>query len=139
MPDSMNDEVKEESIDEVALCSLARLIGDEDRARSRTRRLLSLMKAIDIDGPEGEVEVFKAVADPCRLRIVKLLKEGELCVCEIMTALDKPQSTTSHHLSILREAGLVRERKDGKWSYYRLADSAVNEMIKQARELKKIK
>ncbi len=137
MPDSMNDEVKEESIDEVALCSLARLIGDEDRARSRTRRLLSLMKAIDMDGPEGEVEVFKAAADPCRLRIVKLLKEGELCVCEIMTALSKPQSTTSHHLSILREAGLVKERRDGKWSYYRLADGAVVEMVKQARALKK--
>ena len=70
MPDSTNDEIIEESIDEDAICSLARLIGDEDRARSRSRRLLSLMKAIDIDGPEGEVEVFKAVADPCRLRIV---------------------------------------------------------------------
>ena len=137
MQDSMNDEICEESIDEVALCSLARLIGDEDRARSRTRRLLSLMKAIDIDGPEGEVEVFKAAADPCRLRILKLLKKGELCVCEIMTALSKPQSSTSHHLSILREAGLVKERRDGKWSYYRLADGAVNEMIKQAEALKK--
>lgn len=137
MPDSMNDEVREESIDEVALCSLARLIGDEDRARSRTRRLISLMKAIDVDCPEGEVEVFKAAADPCRLRILKLLKEGELCVCEIMTALSKPQSSTSHHLSILREAGLVKERRDGKWSYYRLADGAVNELIKQAEALKK--
>ncbi|MDQ1313514.1 MAG: hypothetical protein QG605_2053, partial [Euryarchaeota archaeon] len=76
-------------------------------------------------------------ADPCRLRILKLLKEGELCVCEIMTALSKPQSSTSHHLSILREAGLVKERRDGKWSYYRLADGAVNEMIKQAEVLKK--
>ncbi|OPX76724.1 MAG: DNA-binding transcriptional repressor ArsR [Methanosaeta sp. PtaB.Bin018] len=137
MPRPMNDEVSEASIDEVAICSLARLIGDEDRARSRTRRLLSLMKAIDMDGPEGEVEVFKAVADPCRLRILKLLKEGELCVCEIMTALSKPQSSTSHHLSILRKAGLVKERRDGKWFYYRLADSAVNEMIKQAVALKK--
>ncbi|MCK9407228.1 MAG: metalloregulator ArsR/SmtB family transcription factor [Methanothrix sp.] len=137
MPRSMNDEICEESIDEVALCSLARLIGDTDKARTRTRKLSSLMKTIDMEGPEGEVEVFKAAADPCRLRILKLLKEGELCVCEIMTALSKPQSSTSHHLSILREAGLVKERRDGKWSYYRLADGAVNEMIKQAEVLKK--
>ncbi len=95
------------------------------------------MKTIDMEGPEGEVEVFKAASDPCRLRILKLLKEGELCVCEIMTALKKPQSTTSHHLSILREAGLVKERRDGKWSYYRLADGAVNEILKQAGALKK--
>ncbi|MFZ2535160.1 ArsR/SmtB family transcription factor [Methanothrix sp.] len=134
----MSDETGEDTnIDENAICSLARLIGDTGKARTRTRKLSSLMKTIDMEGPEGEVEVFKAAADPCRLRILKLLKEGELCVCEIMTALSKPQSSTSHHLSILREAGLVKERRDGKWSYYRLADGAVNEMIKQAEVLKK--
>lgn len=138
MPITLTNEIFEDSeISEDVICSLARLIGDADKARARIRKLASLMKAIDIEGPEGEVEVFKAAADPCRLRILKLLKEGELCVCEIMTALSKPQSTTSHHLSILREAGLVKERKDGKWSYYRLADGAVNEMVKQAEVLKK--
>jgi len=135
---SISNEICEDSkIDDEAICSLARLIGDTDKARSRTRKLASLMKVIDMEGPEGEVEVFKAAADPCRLRILKLLKEGELCVCEIMTTLKKPQSSTSHHLSILREAGLIKERRDGKWSYYRLADGAVVEMIKQARALKK--
>ena len=135
---SLINEIREDSkIDEDAICSLARLIGDEDKARARTRKLASLMKNIEMEGPEGEVEVFKAVADPCRLRILKLLKEGELCVCEIMTALKKPQSSTSHHLSILKESGLVKERRDGKWSYYRLADGAVIEMIKQASVLKK--
>lgn len=140
MPILPNDEICRDSnskAHEDAICSLARLIGDEDKARARTRKLASLMEAIDIDGPEGEVEIFKAVSDPCRLRILKLLKEGELCVCEIMTALKKPQSSTSHHLSILREAGLVKERRDGKWSYYRLADGAVMEMLKQAGALKK--
>jgi ArsR family transcriptional regulator len=134
----MSDETGGDAIiDENAICSLARLIGDVDKARARTRKLSSLMKIIEMEGPQGEVEIFKAVADPCRLRILKLLKEGELCVCEIMTALKKPQSSTSHHLSILREAGLVKERRDGKWSYYRLADGAVVEMVKQARALKK--
>lgn len=134
----MNDEiVADAKADEDVVSSLARLIGDADKARSRTRKLISLMKTIDMDEPERDVEVFKAASDPCRLRILKLLKEGELCVCEIMTALKKPQSSTSHHLSILREAGLVKERRDGKWSYYRLADGAVNEMLKQAGALTK--
>jgi DNA-binding transcriptional ArsR family regulator len=138
MPMSPNNEICRDSrIYEDAICSLARLIGDPDKARTRARKLASLMNQIEMEDSEGEVEVFKAAADPCRLRILKLLKEGELCVCEIMAALKKPQSSTSHHLSILREAGLVKERRDGKWSYYRLADGAVNEMVKQARVLKK--
>jgi len=133
----MGDNTGEKAnIDEDVVGTLARLIGDQERARSRARKLASLMNAIDADGPDGEVAVFKAAADPCRLRILKLLREGELCVCEIMAALAKPQSSTSHHLSILRDAGLVKERRDGKWSYYRLADGAVNEMLKQAVALK---
>lgn len=124
-------------IDDDAICSLGRLIGDQQKAEKRVRELSSLVVTIEGEDPDGTVEVLKAVADPSRLRILKLLKEGELCVCEIMAALDRRQSSTSHHLSVLREAGLVRERKDGKWSYYRIADGAVIEMIKQAEVLKK--
>ncbi len=127
---------KDSDIDEEPMCCSGRSSSDLEKAGVRIKKLSSLMKVIELDGPEGEVEVFKAAADPCRLRILKLLKEGELCVCEIMTALKKPQSSTSHHLSILKEAGLVKERRDGKWSYYRLADGAVIEMIKQAKVLK---
>jgi DNA-binding transcriptional ArsR family regulator len=90
----------------------------------------------DADGADLEVDILKAMADPCRLKILKLLREGELCVCEIMTALDRPQSSTSHHLSILKDAGLIKERKEGKWSHYRLSDVAVIEMLNQARLLK---
>jgi DNA-binding transcriptional ArsR family regulator len=124
-------------IDDEAIRSLARLIGDPEKARNRIEKLSRLVEAIEGEDPDGVVEVIKAAADPCRLRILKLLKEGELCVCEIVTALDRRQSSTSHHLSVLREAGLVRERRDGKWSYYRLADGAVVEMLKQAEVLKK--
>ncbi len=124
-------------IDDEAICSLTRLIGDPEKARTRIEKLTSLVETIELEDPDGVVEVLKAAADPCRLRILKLLKEGELCVCEIMTALDRRQSSTSHHLSVLREAELVRERRDGKWSYYRLADGAVVEMLKQAEVLKK--
>jgi len=69
------------------------------------------------------------MSDPCRLKILLLLREGELCGCEIMIGLDRPQSTTSHHLSILKDAGLIRERKDGRWSRYRLSEGAVFEML----------
>lgn len=138
MPITSTNEIYEYSEnDEDAICCLARLIGDANKARARTKKLVSLMKSIEMGGLEGEVEVLKATGDPCRFRILKLLKEGELCVCEIMIALKKPQSSTSHHLSILREAGLVKERRDGKWSYYRLTDGAVVEIIKQAGVLKK--
>ena len=109
-------------INDDAVCSLGRLIGDQQKAEKRIRELSSLVVTIEGEDPDGTVEVLKAVADPCRLRIIKLLKEGELCVCEIMAALDRRQSSTSHHLSVLKEAGLVRERKDGKWSYYRIAE-----------------
>ncbi len=119
-----------------AICSMTRLLGDPEKAEEKVKKLRRLMKKIDADGSEAEVDIFKAAADPSRLRILKLLREGELCVCEIMTALDRPQSSTSHHLSILKDAGLIKERKVGKWSHYRLADGAVIEMLNQARLLK---
>lgn len=119
-----------------AICSMTRLIGDPEKAKEKVKKLQALMKKIDADGSDLEVDIFRAAADPCRLKILKLLREGELCVCEIMTALDRPQSSTSHHLSILKDAGLIKERKEGKWSRYRLSDGAVIEMLNQARLLK---
>lgn len=95
-------------------------------------RLRDSVERIDADKLKREAEIFKAMADPCRLTIIRLLKGGELCVCEIMTALDRPQSSTSHHLAILKDTGLIKERKDGKWSRYRLADGAVLEMMNLA-------
>ncbi len=71
--------------------------------------------------------VLKAAADPNRARILKMLEGGEMCVCQIVTALELSQSTISKHLSLLRAADLVDERKDGRWVYFRLADSPVNE------------
>ena len=64
----------------------------------------------------------KAISDGTRVRILKLLEEGELCVCQVMEVLEMGQSTVSKHLGILRMAGLVQARKEGTWSFYRLAD-----------------
>lgn len=67
-------------------------------------------------------QTFKALADETRLRILALLLEGELCVCDLMAILDLPQSTVSRHLAYLRNAGLVEDRRQGVWMFYRLVD-----------------
>jgi DNA-binding transcriptional ArsR family regulator len=117
------------------LKQLSRLAGDKCKAKDRAERLCTLTGNIDVAELEIEAEIFKAMAIPTRLAILKLLKEGELCVCEITSALAKPQSSTSHHLSILKSAGLIRERKEGKWSHYRISDGAVIELMNQAKLL----
>ena len=67
------------------------------------------------------VDLFKALSDETRLRIVLLLSEKELCVCQIEAALVLSQVKVSRHLTILKYAGLVRCRKEGTWVYYSLA------------------
>ena len=65
--------------------------------------------------------VFNALADETRLRILNLLSEGELCVCDLMQVLKEPQSKISRHLAYLRRSGLVEGRKEGLWMHYRLS------------------
>ncbi len=65
--------------------------------------------------------IFRALSDRTRLRILNLLRSGELCVCHIVAVLDSPQPTVSRHLAYLRKAGLVVARKEGLWMHYRLA------------------
>ena len=64
--------------------------------------------------------MLRAVSDRTRLRILNLLRDGELCVCHIVDVLGVPQPTASRHLAYLRRARLVMARKEGLWSYYRL-------------------
>lgn len=73
---------------------------------------------------KNEAKFFKALADETRLRILALLLEGELCVCELIAALELPQSTVSRHLATLRNSGWVTDRRQGVWMYYRLNDGA---------------
>ena len=69
------------------------------------------------------VTIFKALSDETRLRIVKLLEQGELCVCDIVAALDMVQPKVSFHLSALKEAGFLKDRKQGRWTHYSLNDN----------------
>jgi ArsR family transcriptional regulator len=68
-------------------------------------------------------DLFKALADKTRLRILALLGEHEVCVCHIHDALGLPQPTASRHLAYLRRAGLVDARRDGVWMHYRVSPS----------------
>jgi len=73
---------------------------------------------------KNAVEIFKALSDLTRLRIVLLLMQRELCVCELMFILKMEQSRLSHQLRILREAGLVADVRKGRWMIYRISGSA---------------
>jgi ArsR family transcriptional regulator len=69
---------------------------------------------------EALTQIYSALADPTRLRILALLRDGEICVCHLHASLDVPQPTASRHLAYLRKAGLVDARRDGIWMHYRL-------------------
>jgi ArsR family transcriptional regulator len=70
----------------------------------------------------------RALADENRLRIVGLLTSGERCVCELTSALELGQSLLSHHLKTLKDAGLVTDRREGRWVYYALNCDALDEL-----------
>ncbi len=74
---------------------------------------------------QGLADIFKALSDATRLRIIKLLEHGELCVCDIVAALDMIQPKISFHLRILKEAGLIKDRKQGKWIHYCIDDADI--------------
>jgi ArsR family transcriptional regulator len=69
--------------------------------------------------------IFKALSDETRIRILKLLEHGELCVCDVVASLDMIQPKVSFHLSVLKEAGLIKDRRQGKWIYYSLDESDI--------------
>ncbi len=71
-------------------------------------------------------DVMKAVGDPTRVRILKILEKGELCVCQIIAVIAFGQSTISKHLFLLRSAGLIKDRRDRKWIHYSLDGTSGN-------------
>ena len=79
---------------------------------------MSTLTAVSLDTLEA---TYKALADRTRLRILALLVEGEVCVCDIHDTLRLPQPTASRHLAYLRKAGLVEARREGTWMHYRMA------------------
>jgi len=76
------------------------------------------------------VKIFKALSDPTRLRILMLLLQKELCVCELVFILKMEQSRISHQLRILRDADLVEDIREGKWTNYRIPDKTKKNLRK---------
>lgn len=66
------------------------------------------------------IAIFKALSEPLRVEVIELLREQEMCVCDLCDHLNVAQSKLSFHLKTLKQAGLVRSRQEGRWIYYRL-------------------
>jgi ArsR family transcriptional regulator, arsenate/arsenite/antimonite-responsive transcriptional repressor len=73
------------------------------------------------------VRLFHALSDETRIRILERLRGGERCVCELTDALDAAQSRLSFHLKVLKDAGLVTDRREGRWMYYTLERETLDE------------
>jgi ArsR family transcriptional regulator len=74
------------------------------------------------------VALFHALSDSTRLSIIEMLRGGERCVCELQDELDAAQSRLSFHLRVLKEAGIVADRRDGRWAYYSLVPNSLTEV-----------
>jgi ArsR family transcriptional regulator len=75
--------------------------------------------------------LFRALSDETRLAILHALRDGERCVCELQVELDAAQSRLSFHLRVLKEAGILLDRTEGRWSYYKIAPDALKEIHDQ--------
>ena len=92
--------------------------------------------AVTTDIPAA-VRLFHALSDETRLEIVvRLASEGERCVCDLQDALEAEQSRLSFHLRVLKDAGIVSGRREGRWSYYSLRAEAFDEAMSIVKELK---
>jgi DNA-binding transcriptional ArsR family regulator len=76
--------------------------------------------------------ITKALSDETRLRLLMALRDGELCLCQLIDLLQLAPSTVSKHMSLLQQAGLVERRKDGRWHFYRLPDQPLSQATEQA-------
>jgi DNA-binding transcriptional ArsR family regulator len=104
---------------------------EADAAEKYRNELIQLAdEAADAKTAKKNSKFFKALSDEKRLRIVKLLRVKEMCICELMICLDMTQPNLSHHIQILENVGIVNRTKKGKWVYCSLADKElVDKMI----------
>ncbi len=79
---------------------------------------------------EKTAKIFKAFCDPNRIMILELIKNNEKCGCELQETLDIPQSTLAHHMKVLCDSGVVKGRKDGKWTHYSIDENNAVDVLK---------
>lgn len=80
--------------------------------------------------PEAAARVFHALSDPTRIRVLLQLRQGERCVCELCDVTEAAQSRLSFHLKVLRDAGLLEGRKEGRWMYYAVKEEELEKAQK---------
>jgi ArsR family transcriptional regulator len=100
----------------------------EDAVHQASQRLIDGLTATRL------AQIFGALSDPTRLRLVSALSEGELCVCDLAAVLGMTQSAVSHQLRLLRNLNLVRFRKEGRVVYYTLDDEHVQQLFERGLE-----
>ncbi|MEM3590076.1 MAG: metalloregulator ArsR/SmtB family transcription factor, partial [Candidatus Bathyarchaeia archaeon] len=112
------------------------------KAESPEQHLRELKKLVKEEVDEGEIKkqskILKALSNPERLKIMKLLSARKVCVCEIMSALGLSQTTASYHLRVLRGAGLVKDEKRGKWVFYTISSPDALRLLEKIRMSAKI-
>ena len=117
----------------IAEARVERLVtsGLADTSCTPSKRITELKSRIREDeSTYRELEAFfSALGDATRLKMLKLMADEELCSCEVMAALELTQPTTSHHLGILERAGLLTSKRNGKWVFYKIANSKVRNLI----------
>jgi ArsR family transcriptional regulator len=84
----------------------------------------------------SEVEVFKALADPTRLKILECVEKGERCICEVIPYTGKSQPCVSQHLKVMKNAGVIDERKDGTKIMIKASNDDIYKIIKQVKKMK---
>jgi ArsR family transcriptional regulator len=85
---------------------------------------------------ERTAALFHALADPTRLQIIARLRGGEQCVCDLTDALETGQSRLSFHLKTLKDAGILRDRRQGRWVYYALDPDVVDDVLQFVASIK---
>jgi DNA-binding transcriptional ArsR family regulator len=101
---------------------------DEDKVRQAEQVLLDGLAATHL------ADIFKALADPTRVRIISILLHTDLCVCDLAATLGMTQSAISHQLSLMRSMRLVKSRKEGRVVYYALDDEHIRDLFVRGRE-----
>ncbi len=104
-------------VERVPACGTQDIVADWNSARDEQAKLVSVL------------------LEPQRIKVLRLLRGGELCVCEIERSLVIPQNLVSHHLRVLRETGLVTARKEGQFVYYSRVEDRINELMQALKEL----
>lgn len=99
--------------------------------------LYSLLMVASALSTKKAVALFHALSDETRLALLNRLKDGEQCVCELTDAMKAAQSRLSFHLKVLKDAGLVEDRREGRWMYYSLSAQAIEELEDLVGSLKK--